>query len=303
MISSSIPRLLLHRILLPKINGIGIKKANYKHMRLKQFLKSRTFFKHLSLSIFIALALIWITLQSLSFYTNHGEKITVPNLNGLTMEEATDLIKDNKLRFSIYDSIYNPNLPSGSILDQSPKANSLVKQKRNIFLTINSIKPEQVRFPNLIDNSFRQAYEILITNGFKIGQLNYVDYDYYNLVLYPKFQGDSIRYGDLIDKGASIDLVLGKGKNIKVQVPELLGKNIEEATERILLSSLNIGRVNFDNSIINLSDSLKAQVYQQSHAYTERSKLGPGSRINLWLTTDSLKIKGAQAYLRSQSIK
>jgi len=272
-------------------------------MRLKQFLKSRTFFKHLSLSIFIALALIWITLQSLSFYTNHGEKITVPNLNGLTMEEATDLIKDNKLRFSIYDSVYNPHLPSGSILDQSPKANSLVKRKRNIFLTINSMKPEQVRFPNLIDNSFRQAYEILITNGFKIGQLNYVDYDYYNLVLYPKFQGDSIHHGDLIDKGASIDLVLGKGKYIKVQVPELLGKNIEEAKERILLSSLNIGRVNFDNSIMNLSDSLRAEVYQQSHAYTESSKIRPGSRINLWLTTDSLKIKDAQAYLRSQSKK
>jgi len=272
-------------------------------MRLKQFLKSRTFLKQLGLSILIAIALVWITLQSLSFYTNHGEEIEVPNLYSLTLEDATQLIKENKLRFSIYDSVYNPSLEPGCIIDQSPKANSLVKRKRNIFLTINSIKPEQVRFPNLVDNSFRQAYEILITNGFKIGQLDYVDYDYYNLVLYPRFNGDSIQNGDLIDKGAKIDLVLGKGQNIKVQIPELIGKNIEEAKERILLSSLNIGRANFDNSIMNLSDSLNAQVYQQSHAYSESSKIVPGSRINLWLTRDSLKIKDAQAYLRSQAKK
>lgn len=181
-------------------------------MRLKQFFKSKSFYKHLGLSIIIGAALIWITLQSLSFYTNHGEEIQVPNLYNLSIDEGKSLIEENKLRYTIYDSVYNSKLPAGCILDQSPKANALVKRNRTIFLTINSLKPEQVRFPNLVDNSFRQAYEILITNGFKIGKLDYVDYDYYNLVLYPKFSGDSIKHGDLIDKGSRIDLVLGKEK-------------------------------------------------------------------------------------------
>ncbi|MCZ4694456.1 PASTA domain-containing protein [Ancylomarina euxinus] len=269
-------------------------------MRLRQFFKSGAFYKHLGLSIIISVALVWITLQSLSFYTNHGEEIKVPNLYSLSLEDGTNLIDQTNLRYTIYDSVYNSSLPAGCILDQSPKANSLVKRNRNLFLTINSLKPEQIRFPNLIDNSFRQAYEILITNGFKIGKLNYVDYDYYNLVLYPEFKGDSIKQGDLIDKGSQIDLVLGKGKNIRIQTPELIGKYYDDAKERILLSSLNIGRVSFDSNVMNLSDSLNAQVYQQSHAYKENSKIAPGSKINLWLTTDSLKIKDSQAYLKSQ---
>jgi len=269
-------------------------------MRVKQFLKSKAFYKHLGLSIIIAVALVWITLQSLSFYTNHGEEIKVPNLYSLSLEESTNLIEETKLRYSIYDSVYNSSLPAGCIIDQSPKANSLVKRNRNIFLTINSLKPEQIRFPNLVDNSFRQAYEILITNGFKIGKLNYVDYDYYNLVLYPEFMGDTIKQGDLIDKGSTINLVLGKGKNIRIQTPELIGKYYNDAKEHIVLSNLNIGRVSFDNSVMNLSDSLNAQIYQQSHAYEENSKIAPGSKINLWLTTDSLKIKSAKAYLKSQ---
>ena len=267
-------------------------------MRLKQFLTSKTFYKNLGLSIIITAVLIWLTLQGLNFYTNHGEEIKVPNLYGLSLEESTNLIKETKLRHTIYDSVHNSNLPVGCILDQSPKANALVKRNRNIFLTINSLKPEQVRFPNLIDNSFRQAYEILITNGFKIGKLKYVDYDYYNLVLHPEFKGDSITQGELIDKGACIDLILGKGKNIKVLTPELIGKYYNDAKERILLSSLNIGRISFDNSVSDLSDSLNAQVYQQSHAYKRNSKITPGSKINLWLTTDSLKIKNAQPYLQ-----
>lgn len=272
-------------------------------MRLKQFFKSKSFYKHLGLSIIIGAALIWITLQSLSFYTNHGEEIQVPNLYNLSIDEGKSLIEENKLRYTIYDSVYNSKLPAGCILDQSPKANALVKRNRTIFLTINSLKPEQVRFPNLVDNSFRQAYEILITNGFKIGKLDYVDYDYYNLVLYPKFSGDSIKHGDLIDKGSRIDLVLGKGKNIRIQTPELIGKNYDDSKERIILSSLNIGRVSFDSSVLNLSDSLNAQVYQQSHAYEENSKIAPGSRINLWLTTDSIKIKDAKAYIKNQLLK
>lgn len=272
-------------------------------MRLKQFLKTGTFYKHLGLSIIIAVVLIWITLQSLSFYTNHGEEIKVPDLYSLDMEAGQKLIKQNKLRFTIYDSVYNPKLPAGCILDQNPKAHAIVKRNRNLFLTINSLKPEQVRFPNLVDNSFRQAYEILITNGFKIGKLHYIDYDYYNLVLYPKFNGDSIGQGHLIEKGSTIDLVLGKGKNIKVKSPELIGKHYKDAQERIILSSLNLGKISFDSSITNLADSLKAQVYQQSHAYTENSKVAPGSKINLWLTTDSIKIKDAKAYLKSQLLK
>lgn len=269
-------------------------------MRLGQFFKSGAFFKNLGLSIIIAVVLVWLTLQSLSFYTNHGEEIKVPKLNGLSLEESTSLLEEMKLRHTIYDSVYKSDLPAGCILDQSPKANALVKRKRTIFLTINSLKPEQIRFPNLIDNSFRQAYEILITNGFKIGKLKYINYDYYNLVLHPEFKGDTIKQGDLIDKGASIDLVLGKGKNIKVLTPELIGKYYEDAKEHILLSNLNIGRISFDNSVSNHTDSLNAQVYQQSHAYAENSKIAPGSKINLWFTTDSLTIKNAQAYIQSQ---
>ena len=269
-------------------------------MRLGQFFKSGVFYKNLGLSIIIAVVLVWITLQSLSLYTNHGEEIMVPSLYGMSLEEGTNLIKETKLRYSIYDSVYNSDLPAGCILDQSPKANAKVKRNRNIFLTINSLKPEQIRFPNLIDNSFRQAYEILITNGFEIGKLKYVDSDYYNLVLYAELAGDSIKQGDFIDKGTRIDLVLGKGKNTKVLTPELIGNYYNDAKEHILLSNLNLGRITFDNSVSNLSDSLNAQVYQQSNAYEEESKITPGSKINIWLTTDSLKIRNAQAYLQSQ---
>ncbi len=269
-------------------------------MRLKQFLKSKAFYKHLGLAIVIASTLIWITLQSLSFYTNHGEKIKVPNLYGLSLKESAKLVKENKLRYTIYDSVYNSDLPAGCILDQSPKVNALVKRKRTIFLTINSHKPEQIRFPNLVDNSFRQAYEILITNGFKIGKLKYVDYDYYNLVLHPEYKGDTINKGDLIDKGSRIDLVLGKGKNIRIQTPELVGQFYNDAKEHILLSNLNIGYLSFDESVTNFTDSVNAQVYQQSHAFEQNERIAPGSKINLWLTTDSLKIKDAQAYLKNK---
>ncbi len=263
-------------------------------MRLKQFLTSKVFFINLGLAILTAIILVWLTMLSLKRYTNHGEEIEIPNLYGLSLEESIQILNKKNLRYTLYDSVYNSDLTAGCVLDQSPKAHSLVKRNRNIFITINSIKPEQIRFPNLVDNSFRQAYQILATHGFKIGELKYVDYDYYNLVLYPEHNGDTINQGDLIEKGSTIDLVLGKGNNIKILFPDLIGKTYKDAKEHILLSNLNIGEVNFDHPLPTLSDSLNAKVYIQTHNDEENIRLAPGSRINLWLTTDSLKVQDAK---------
>jgi len=267
-------------------------------MKSLKFFKSKLFLSQLAIAFIILIALIWLTLISLKWYTHHDEELTVPDLYGMHFTDATDTIQNQHLRYSIYDSIYNPKFEPGAIMDQRPLAGAIVKRNRNLFLTINANQPEQVRFPNLINNSFRQAYEILITNGFKIGRLEYQNNKYFNLVLFPKFLGDSIAAGSMINKGATIDLVLGKGNNLGIIAPNLIGKNQVQASDGIILSNMNIGNVKFDESIINHFDSIQAKVYKQRPRYNENIKIRPGTSINIWLTRDSLKIHNADSLLR-----
>lgn len=269
-------------------------------MKSVNFFKSRLFLIQLGIALLVTIVLIWITLISLRWYTHHGEKLEVPDLYGMSLEVAENKLESEQLKFSIYDSIYNPNFAPGSVLDQRPLAGSIVKRKRNLFLTINANQPEQVRFPNLVDNSFRQAYELLITNGYKIGKLEYIENQFFNLVLYPKFNGDTIHAGSLINKGSCIDLVLGKGDNNRILAPNLIEKTNSQAEEKIILSNMNLGRIKFDASISNHSDSIQAKIWKQSPSFNNNKKMRPGSKIDIWLTKDSLKLQHADSLLQQR---
>lgn len=269
-------------------------------MKSTKFFKSKFFLIQIGIAFGITIVLIWITLSGLKWYTHHGEKLTVPDLFGVSLDDAAQTIDQENLRFTVYDSVYNPKYEPGTVLDQRPLAGAIVKRNRNLFLTINAHKPEQIRFPNLVDNSFRQAYELLITNGFKIGRLEYAKSQFFNLVLYPKYKGDSIGAGSMIDKGATIDLVLGRGSTYGVLPPNLMGKTNAQAKEKIILSNLNLGKVHFDESIISHVDSIQAKVFKQYPAFNEDQRIRPGNNIDIWLTKDTLKLHQADSLLQKR---
>ena len=269
-------------------------------MKSTNFFKSKLFLIQIGVAFGITIVLVWITLSGLKIYTHHGEQLTVPDLFGSSLENAIELIENENFRYTIYDSIYNSKFEPGTVLDQRPFAGAIVKRNRNLFLTINAHKPEQIRFPNLIDNSFRQAYELLRTNGFKIGRLEYAESQFFNLVLYPKYKGDSIGVGSMIDKGATIDLVLGKGNTYGILAPNLMRQNKSQAKEKINLSNLNIGKVFFDDTVITRLDSVNARVYKQSPSYNEDLKVRLGSNIDIWLTKNSLKLQKADSLLQAK---
>ena len=107
-------------------------------------------------------------------YTMHGQTVTVPNIEGLSIKEAKNKLNNAGLEFMIADSTYKNDLPPGQVLDQSPKKGATVKKFRKIYLTVSSVSAEPVKMPNLIDNSRRQAIIILESYGLKLGKENYV---------------------------------------------------------------------------------------------------------------------------------
>lgn len=267
-------------------------------MKSANFFKSKLFLIQVGVALLITVVLVWITLISLKWYTHHGEELSVPDVYGMNISDAETAITQGNLRFTVYDSVYNSKFEPGAVLDQQPKAGAIVKRNRNIFLTINSLKPEQVRFPNLVDNSFRQAYEMLLTSGFKVGKLEYEENQFFNLVLYPKYNGDSIAAGSKIDKGATIDLVLGKGNNRRILAPNLMGKSIQQAKENILLSNMNIGRIDYDDSMTSRMDSLRGKVYMQTPQFSNSQYLRPGTTINFYVSVDSVRLHEADSLLQ-----
>ncbi len=267
-------------------------------MSLKEFLLSKVFFKNLGFAIASVTALIIVTLIWLNIYTRHGQSMPVPDFYGLSLQEASQLAKEHKLRLQVTDSIYTNVVPKGCIAEQNPKPGYKVKKWRRIILTINAFHPEMAEVPDLIGIPKRQALTLLQTAGFEPGQLLYVPDISVDFVLKQLHNGIELTPGDSLEKGSIIDLVLGKGlSNERTPVPDLTGLTYEQAKKTILSASLNLGAYIYDDTVITDDDSLKAFVYKQNPVTGEDSYLQLGSPIYIWLTTDSAKLPSDSTFV------
>jgi Uncharacterized protein conserved in bacteria len=260
-------------------------------MSLKEFIFSKVFVKNLGLALLIIVGIIMVLLIWLNIFTRHGQSRSVPNFYGLSMEETAKLAKKSRMRYTVIDSIYSSLVPRGCVAEQSPNAGLKVKKWRNIALTINAFRPEMVAMPDLVDLPKRQAISLIESSGLKMGKLIYKSDLSIDVVLDQLNDGIKISKNDSLLKGSVIDLVLGKGlSNQRTPVPNLIGMNLDPATNRILESSLNLATFIYDNTILTAEDSLNAFVYKQNPENREDATLQIGSSMYLWLTVDSLKL-------------
>ena len=252
------------------------------------FLISKTFLKHVGIAAGVLIVLLIATFVWINLYTHHGEAFDMPDFTGLTEDQFSEMIAQMDLRYEIIDSVHIADATPGAVVEQSPKPGSKVKRNRNVFFTINAMKPEMVLIPRLSDYSLRNAQVILESYGLKTGRLIYVPSEYKNLVLGQHYKGKPIEPGTPVLKGSSIDLLIGKGLSDEMtNLPDLIGLTIEEAKSYLQGISLNLGTIAYDSTIITGDDSIMAFVWRQDPDVETSIKLNLGSSIDIWVTTDS----------------
>ncbi len=259
-------------------------------MSLKEFLTSKEFFKQLVKSLAISLGLVFLALLMLQFYTRHGQALPVPELYGMTKDQYTSVLDDADLKFRVTDSTYTLEVPAGGVVDQIPDAGHLVKKNRTVYLTINAVSPEQVTIPRLTDISYRQALAQLESAGLIRGSVSYESSEFQNLVLKARIDGKEAREGEMVDKGTVVDLVVGKtGAAGQERLPDLTGMTLEEARKALYSTSLSLGVLLYDETVLSSADTLSAWVFRQHPSNAFTTFVTSGSEIDLWLTTDPSK--------------
>ncbi len=183
-------------------------------MTIFQFIKSKSFFKQI---VFVGLAFLlflFILFQWISITTNHDQKIQVPDLSKLTEIEATEVLSDVGLRLKVLDSTnYNPDFPPTSVLDQNPIAGDFVKEKRQIYVTLNPKGYRLIEIPTFYGKTKRNISAILQKTGFRVGDKPIYTADKAkDVVRGVLWKGEPIKEGAKIPKNALLQLKLGDGK-------------------------------------------------------------------------------------------
>ena len=186
---------------------------NILPMSLKEYLKNRTFLFQMLIAMAIIVVLGYLFMHWLTYTTDHGNEITVPNLQKLSEQQVEEKLDEINLDYVLLDSVdYNPDFPKHTVVEQDPIAGSKVKEDRKIYIKINSSGFTTVKIPNLIEKTYRQAIPTLKALGLEEGAITYKPYLGKDMVLEMRWNGKKLNPGDKVFKSSKIDLVLGDGK-------------------------------------------------------------------------------------------
>ena len=248
-----------------------------------KYLATPEFRKQLIIAIVSVFVLVIVLFVSLRYYTRHGEGKPVPNLKGLSIENAVQLLESEGFRYQV-DSVFIMDKKAGLVLEQDPDPNTNVKDNRMIYLTIVSSQTPDVNFPDIENKTLVEAQAMLSNYGLKIGDTTYQADIARDAILGFSFAGQGIRIGQKIPKGSRIDLILGDGFGAsEVDLPNLIGLTLSEALFSIKGASLTLGSKTYDGVI---RDSANAVIIMQTPSFIPDSlnKISIGTRINLVLS-------------------
>lgn len=262
-------------------------------MKILAFLTSKDFFKQL-LYIFLFLGLIlFIVLMWLRFYTNHGQKISLPDYIGQSIEDAREDAEDKTFEIIVNDSIHIVGKPGGEILDQNPNPGAEVKEGRKIYVRTTKYNSDTYpleKLPQLYGNDFDQKKREL-----KFLEINSVIKDYKydpaepNHILEVYYNGEKIvssttyKKTAMIEKGGTLEMVLSSRGGGQAEVPDLKCYLYADAVFYLEQLKLEVGNVNKIGAISNLDSTY---VISQDPPYDRTTTVSHGSSINLSIQQD-----------------
>jgi beta-lactam-binding protein with PASTA domain len=212
--------------------------------------------------------------------TNHGDKMIVPDLLGLSSVKLDSALREYALRYEISDTAFSDAFKPLEIIRQFPHAGSLVKPDRKIYLTVNRINPPTLPLPNLEEQSLINAQAIIKSNELKVGKIIYMPSPFSDLVLEMQIDGIKVDSGMRVTKGTIIDLIVGDGAGPNdLQVGSYIGYDLKNALILIAAKNLHQGDIIIPEDVD--TTGIEVVVFRQRPSPGDSVRVG--HPIDLWI--------------------
>lgn len=181
--------------------------------KITEFYGKYPLLSHIILILTAGLILLWAVLFFLDFWTDHGRTAVVPDIKHRTYAEAASVLHANGLSIEINDSVYDRTLAPGTIVESWPKAGAVVKEGRQVYVTITAFSPKQVTIsmPLTGNVSMRQALSYLRGIGITDVRIENVPSEYADLVVGARYGDTPLNVGSVIPITSVVTLQVGMG--------------------------------------------------------------------------------------------
>lgn len=203
----------------------------------------------------------------------------VPNLIGMTEEQAMTELKENKLTGEVSGYVFDPS-PAGEVIDQDPKPNKTVKINHPPITLVVSKGPKTGPVPKILGLPEQDAVLTIRNAGFKTGDIKRENNEDFpeGLVI----RQDPSEGVPLIE-GSPINFTVSLGPKItQVQTPSLIGKTLKEAENLLAENQLAVGQVRKK-----VGDATEGTVVEQIPSAGDMTEVG--GKVDIYISSGPLR--------------
>lgn len=163
-----------------------------------------------------------------------AKEVQIPNLQGLTKEEAEQKAKELKIKIEVSEEKYHLEIPEGQIIEQDPKYQDNYKIKEGSTIKVVISKGQEiVEMPKVVGKTRDEATKMLKEVGLEVK----VEEEFSDDVEKNYVTKQEIAEGEKIPAGTTVTIYSSMGIE-QVQVPDLSGKTESEAKSAISSAKL-----------------------------------------------------------------
>ena len=204
-------------------------KNNKKPNKFAQFIKN-----HKVLSSIVGLILLFVITLGLTIGISNARRpkeVAIPNLVGKTVDEAKQILTENKLNYVEDSSEYNTTYPAGQIISQTPNFvdGRKIKQNTDVKVVV-SLGTETITVPKLKGLTKDEAEDAAKSSKIKLEFVDEISktVEAGVIIKQEKDEGETVNAGDTVKVYVSI------GTGIKqVAVVSVLYKDEETAKQTL----------------------------------------------------------------------
>jgi len=127
----------------------------------------------MTLLVFILASAAFLSAITAMRIAIHGREVTMPNLVGKNVSEASKMLQSRGLVLRVADRIYSDQ-PINVVLRQTPTAGLLMKVSQQAHVVL-SLGQRQLQIPLLEGNSLRASRVELLRQGLQVGEVSAIN--------------------------------------------------------------------------------------------------------------------------------
>ncbi|HEY6943857.1 MAG TPA: PASTA domain-containing protein [Candidatus Acidoferrum sp.] len=127
----------------------------------------------MTLLVFILASAAFLSAITAMRIAIHGREVTMPNLVGKNVSEASKMLQSRGLVLRVADRIYSDQ-PINVVLRQTPTAGLLMKVSQQAHVVL-SLGQRQLQIPMLEGNSLRASRVELLRQGLQVGEVSAIN--------------------------------------------------------------------------------------------------------------------------------